>query len=150
MKNKYTKKHKKDDVKNRGEVFTPEWLVEDMLAKLPQKTLLNPVKTVLDNSCGSGNFLAKVLELRVKGKVDPYDALSTIYGVELDPDNAKECRDRLVGMIAEYGGNKPKARRIVNNNIITGDGLMAGDYWNDKGKRLTDNQLESGGFTKFC
>ena len=128
----YEKKHAQDAIKQRGEVFTPEWLVEEMLAKLPQDVLLDCSKSVLDNSCGSGNFLVKVLELRMKNGANHKDALETIYGVELDEENHKLCRQRL-----SLGNNNKEIWDILNHNIICADALdknhkgwkKVGFYW---------------------
>jgi hypothetical protein len=43
-------------VKAYGEVFTPDFLIKDMLSKLPKNVWRNPNLKWLDNSCGSGNF----------------------------------------------------------------------------------------------
>lgn len=44
-------------VKSFGEVFTPEYLINDMTKKLPKFVWKNPNLKWLDNSCGTGNFL---------------------------------------------------------------------------------------------
>ena len=114
----YTKQHTAEAKDERGEVFTPEDLVEEMLGKLPDVFFTSAEKTVLDNSCGNGNFLVKSLEWRLQHHVPFLDAISTLYGVELDPKNAEECRQRL------SRGSKDKATwRILNRNIICADAL---------------------------
>lgn len=114
----FTKDHTQEAIKERGEVFTPEALVEEMLAKLPDVFFTSAEKTILDNSCGNGNFLVKTLEWRLQHHVPYLDAISTLYGVELDPKNAEECRQRL------SRGSKDKATwRILNRNIICADAL---------------------------
>ena len=40
-----------------GEVFTPPWLVEEMIDAYPIEDLKDPNSTFLDNSAGAGNFL---------------------------------------------------------------------------------------------
>jgi adenine-specific DNA-methyltransferase len=101
----YKKDHTKNAIKERGEVFTPEFLVEEMLSKLPVDFFISADKTMLDNSCGNGNFLVKILELRMKNNITQLHALKTIYGIELDPVNANECRTRLslVARMLKYG-----------------------------------------------
>ena len=64
-----------------------------MLHKLHYSVFKDPNKTFLDNSCGNGQFLFAVMELKMwwlmKGDgMRLFDAhkkaLSTIYGVEID------------------------------------------------------------------
>ena len=130
MMDNYERKHTVEAVKERGEVFTPTPLVNEMLDKLPPKLFIDATKTFLDNSCGNGQFLASVLERKMANGISHEDALKTIYGVELDSDNAKECRERLLKGHEEF-------RAIVENNIICADALdplhkgwsKVGFYW---------------------
>ena len=129
MSNDYNKDHTQDAIKEHGEVFTPEWLVEEMLAKLPQDILLDCSKTVIDNSCGSGNFLVKVLELRMKDGNGHESSLQTTYGVELDQDNCNVCKSRL-----SLGNQDKEIWDILNRNIICADALdPAHSGWNKVG-----------------
>jgi hypothetical protein len=133
----YEKEHTEEAKKERGEVFTPETLCEEMLGKLPDVFFTSAEKTILDNSCGNGNFLVKSLEWRLKHGVPFLDAISTLYGVELDEKNATECRQRL------SRGSKDKATwDILNRNIICADALdelhpgwdEVGYMWNGNGE----------------
>jgi type I restriction-modification system DNA methylase subunit len=110
-------------VKSTGEVFTPTDLVREMLEKLPIDQFNDPTKTFLDPSCGDGQFLGEVLirKLESLGTVDIDDtdfeqALSTIYGVDLMPDNVKLCQERLLC-------GKTELQHIVDNNIVEADSL---------------------------
>lgn len=114
----FEREHTEESIKTRGEVFTPEALVTEMLAKLPPEFFTSAEKTMLDNSCGNGNFLFKILELRMKNGVKHIDALRTIYGVELDPNNAAECRQRL-----QLGSESKEVEVILANNIVCADAL---------------------------
>ena len=125
----YKKDHTKKAVKERGEVFTPEFLVEEMLAKLPQEYFTSAHKTMLDNSCGNGNFLAKILELRMKNGITQLHALKTIYGIELDSVNANECRARL-----SLGSKDVEIWTVLKHNIVCANALDANhNGWNDVG-----------------
>jgi len=114
----YEKNHTQEAIKDRGEVFTPEALVEEMLAKLPKAFFTNADKTILDTSAGHGNFLVKTLEWRMKAGISQLEALRTIYGIELDKDNAIECKTRL----AKNSVDK-KIWQILNHNIVCADAL---------------------------
>lgn len=151
----HTRKHAKQAIKQRGEVFTPTPLVNEMLSKLPPELFTNPEKTFLDNSCGNGQFLAAVLERKMQSGIPYRQALGTIYGVEIDAANAKECRERL-----SLGSKDPEVWAILENNIITADALdpnhpgwaKVGFYWDREGLPTTvldimahwDEQVENG------
>jgi type I restriction-modification system DNA methylase subunit len=117
-KEKFNKKHTKQAIKNRGEVFTPEHLVEEMLSKLPRDYFTSAEKTTLDNSCGNGNFLVKILEWRMKNGISQLDSLKTIYGIELDQNNANECKERL-----SLGSKDAEIWKVLDRNIICANAL---------------------------
>ena len=104
----------KERIKQTGEVFTPTWLVNRMLDKVGPDLVEDPAKRAIDTSCGDGQFLAAVLYRRLQAGVKLIPALSTIYGVELMPDNAKLCRERLAC-------GDPKAAKIAERNIVCAD-----------------------------
>lgn len=125
----FKKKHSKKAIKDRGEIFTPEHLVEEMISKLPQEFFTSTDKTILDNSCGNGNFLVKILEWRMKNNISHLDSLKTIYGIELDFNNAKECKERL-----SLGSKSKKIWEVLNNNIICANALDPNhEGWNNVG-----------------
>jgi hypothetical protein len=103
-------------VKATGEVFTPTPLVQEVLDKLPPELFTDPSKTYLDPACGDGQFLSEVLIRKVENGIDFETALSTIYGVDLMPDNVKLCQDRLLC-------GREDLRHIVEKNIVCADGL---------------------------
>ena len=138
MTDSFTKDHTEEAVKQRGEVFTPEALVEEMLAKLPPEFFTAADKTMLDNSCGNGNFLVKILQWRMKNGISHLDAISTIYGVELDPTNTAECRTRL-----SLGSKNVAVWSILNRNIVCANALdpqHAG--WTDVGYMWGDPEVD--------
>ena len=103
-------------VKATGEVFTPTPLVQEILNKLPSSYFTDHTKTVLDPSCGDGQFLGEVLIRKVENGIDFETALSTIYGVDLMEDNVELCRERLLC-------GREDLRHIVEKNIVCADGL---------------------------
>lgn len=100
-------------VANHGEVFTPRWLVDDMLDLVKGETERIDSR-FLEPACGSGNFLVPVLERKLAavqlkhGRSDfekrhyALFALMCIYGIELLDDNVAECRENLRGAFARY------------------------------------------------
>jgi hypothetical protein len=96
----------KSRVKATAEVFTPDGLVQEILDKLfhlSPEIFEDPSKTVLDPSCGDGQFLVWVVLYKlIQGNYDLLgddeimqmdvteefkQALSTVYGVDLMEDN---------------------------------------------------------------
>lgn len=104
-------------VKATGEVFTPTELVQQVLDQLPAQVFEpGPDNTFLDPSCGDGQFLSEVLIRKIQNGADFEEALSTIYGVDIMPDNVKLCQDRLLC-------GREDLRHIVERNIVCADGL---------------------------
>lgn len=106
----------KTRIKQTAEVFTPTPLVQEILDQLPQELFKDPAKTYIDNSCGDGQFLSEVLIRKLENRHTLEQALETIYGVDLMPDNVKECQDRLLCGHEEL-------RHIVEKNIVCADAL---------------------------
>lgn len=90
-------------IKATGEVFTPGWLVNEMLDQLPEEIWDDPTKTYIDPACGDGNILLRVVRRKIKNGSTPLQALQTTYGVDIMEDNIQACRRRL---LKEVTGNK--------------------------------------------
>jgi type I restriction-modification system DNA methylase subunit len=111
-------------VKQTGEVFTPDWLVEEMLDKLPEELFTDHSKTFIDPACGDGNFLIQVLDRKIKKGSSAIEALSTTYGVDIMQDNVNDCRKRLFLRAVEEDKTSIKAMvKILKSNIICGNAL---------------------------
>jgi hypothetical protein len=106
-------------VKATGEVFTPLGVITKKLNDLEthDPTIFKDIdKTFLEPSCGDGNFLSEVLIRKIKNGSNFEQALRTIYGVDLMPDNVKLCQDRLLC-------GREDLRHIVEQNIVCADAL---------------------------
>ena len=91
-----------------GEVFTAEREVKAM-CDLVAEECSRIDSRFLEPACGDGNFLAEVLRRKLETCHNKYgtpllrpdyerasvNAVMSIYGVELLPDNAESCRERL-------------------------------------------------------
>lgn len=131
-------------VADHGEVFTNEREVNAMLDMVKQETERIDSR-FLEPACGDGNFLAEILRRKLAvvnqryGK-NPRDwekyafvAVGSIYGVELLPDNAADCRSRLKAIVEESWRKATKSEgdpRFLNaiaftlsRNILNGDAL---------------------------
>jgi type I restriction-modification system DNA methylase subunit len=80
----------------RGEVFTPLSIVNDMLDKLPEEVWINPNLRWLDPSVGIGNFMALVYERLMIGlmnvitnrkKRQKHILENMLYMVEISPES---------------------------------------------------------------
>lgn len=127
-------------IADHGEVFTPAWLVEDMLNLVEAETERIDAR-VLEPACGSGNFLVPVLRRKlatVEARYSKSDfekghqtllALMSIYGIELLADNAEECRANLLAAFCLYLGLdhddvwRQAATKVLAVNIVQGDAV---------------------------
>jgi len=121
-------------VKANGEVFTPTWLVEEILDEMDQEMFTCPDKTFLDPSVGDGQFLSSVLYRKLQNGIDFEQALSTVYGVDLMEDNVELCKERLLC-------GREDLRHIVEQNIVCADGLRY-HYRFDDSHPYDDEQTE--------
>jgi len=123
-------------VKATGEVFTPTPLVLEMLDQLPAELFTDPDKTFLDNSCGDGQFLGEVLIRKMEHGSTFEQALQTIYGVDLMPDNVAECRQRLLC-------GRQDLYHVVKKNIVCHDALTYDYSFNGTDKNQEDLTWEN-------
>ncbi|MCA9244398.1 MAG: hypothetical protein KDA32_10615 [Phycisphaerales bacterium] len=129
---------------DHGEVFTPPGIVRDML-NLVQQECERIESRFLEPACGDGNFLAEVLRrklatvtkrhagARPKWERDAVLAVSSLYGIDLLPDNVEACRARLLAGVtsvheATFHEPLPDAVReviayILGQNVVHGDAL---------------------------
>ncbi len=113
----------KERVQQHGEVFTPDSIVNDMLdlvdkelyAEMDKEGLSEEDKarkyienTVLEPSCGDGQFLIRILYRKLEAvKKLPVEerelaivkAFCSIYGVDIQEDNVLESRDRMLALL---------------------------------------------------
>lgn len=134
----------KKRVTDHGEVYTADREVGAMLDLVKQETERIESR-FLEPACGDGNFLAEILERKLRivekryGKAQlEYEryailAVSSIYGIDILEDNVRRCRDRLFGIFERSYGHlfksearnkcREAARFILERNIIWGDAL---------------------------
>ena len=129
-------------VRDFGEVFTSPREVNAMLDLVKPETERIDSR-FLEPACGEGAFLTEILRRKlaaVKSRYgkSPYDyeryavvAVTSIYGIELLPDNAAACREKLFAIWdEEYTANmkseasdvcREAVRFVLQKNIICGD-----------------------------
>ena len=139
----------KERVRDHGEIFTPQWMVELMLNQPEvQEDISSLHTTVLEPAAGEGVFLVEALKRKLSQVNDMADgkyltswrrnmlwALMSIYGIEFLDDNLVIARDRILeAFLIHYEetsgqqlGIKTKlyktAKYIVTTNVIQGDAL---------------------------
>lgn len=141
----------KQRVADHGEVYTAKREVNAMLDLVKEETERIDSR-FLEPACGTGNFLVEILNRKMeavrkqfsKNRYE-YDlasaqAVSSMYGVELLPDNVETCRQRLLDEFTEHyikacppptggvkGGLSPELERcirfLLKKNILCGDAL---------------------------
>ena len=134
----------KQRVADHGEVLTSVQQVNAMLDLVKQETARIESR-FLEPACGTGNFLAEILERKLYvveskyGKIQlEYErnailAVSSLYGIDILEDNVLGCRERLfiifdLKYTSLFSQNtKDKFRNalkyILEHNIIWGDAL---------------------------
>ena len=144
----------KKRVADHGEVFTNEREVNAMLDLVKHETERIDSR-FLEPACGNGNFLAEVLRRKLKVVDQRYGnnqmdweryaviAVSSIYGVDILEDNAKECRERLYNIFDDFYTSlfkdkckeecKRSIRFLFDRNILWGDAL---DFTNKDDYRI--------------
>ena len=132
----------KQRVVEHGEVLTREREVNAMLDLVKSETERIDSR-FLEPACGTGNFLAEILERKLSVVARRYRksqleyeryavlAISSIYGIDILEDNVEECRRRLFVIFnREYTGIYKKRvkeqcrqsiKTILDRNILWGD-----------------------------
>ena len=87
--------------KDNDEVFTPPFLIDEMLDKLEESVWSDPTKTWLDPCAGIGNFSVLVLKRLMEGleNWEPNEELrkkhileNMLYHVEMNPESVKKLQ----------------------------------------------------------
>lgn len=135
----------KERVKDHGEVFTPDFIVNDMLDLVKTETERIDSR-FLEPACGDGNFLIVILERKLDVIQKKYKssqiefekmallATGSIYGVELLKDNVDLCIKRLFDLVKDKYDELYKGKcktdfyesinLVLQRNILQGDALV--------------------------
>lgn len=136
----------KDRVQHHGEVFTPKWMVEKMLAEPSiQEKIYDLHATFLEPSAGEGAFLKEILHQKLNyvdqisnktsWKNNALWALMSIYGIELLTDNLTKARGAMLEILVNHyqafyqkklGQNTDlykSAKLVIQTNIVQGNTL---------------------------
>lgn len=138
----------RERVKAYGEVFTPRYMVEQMI-DLVADDIETIDKTVLEPAAGDGNFLIAILERKlqtVEGMIEPalqpresLFALASIYGIELLEDNHADAKAGMLEVFLDFHRRRGVACRtrtnlhraavfLLDSNIVRGNTLTGLDH----------------------
>lgn len=125
-------------VADHGEVFTNPREVKAMLDLVKDESERIDSR-FLEPACGDGNFLIEILRRKLATIASRYaknatdfpkytlQAVSSVYGIELLPDNAEQCRQRLfdfvVSTVKAEDDFQKNVRYLLQRNIVQGDAL---------------------------
>ncbi|MDP2681349.1 MAG: SAM-dependent DNA methyltransferase [Deltaproteobacteria bacterium] len=134
----------KKRVADHGEVYTATREVNAMLDLVKQETERIDSR-FLEPACGTGNFVAEVLDRKLRVVETRYGtsqleyerysiiAVSSIYGIDIREDNVLACRKRLLDIFNERYDRlckkkvkdevKKAIEYILERNIVWGDAL---------------------------
>ena len=130
----------KQRVADHGEVFTPAWMVEDMLNLVKGETERIDSR-FLEPACGDGNFLVQILKRKLASVEHKYGnseferrhfalfALMCLYAIELLSDNISDCRAKLLSIFTEYLKIDPAndvyraGFYVLSQNLVHGDAM---------------------------
>lgn len=116
--------------KSKGQIFTPDYLVKEILDFAKYNTTSILEKHIIDHSCGNGAFLIEIVNrycdlfLSIRNEIDLLKIhLETyIHGIELDTIAYNECIISLNKVVAKYNIHN------VQWNILNTDALTCFDF----------------------
>ena len=114
-----------------GRIYTPLFIVENILDLVDYNNQKIIGKHIIDNSCGDGAFLIEIVKrycqnflnnkkndiLQLKNHLEKY-----IHGIEIDRDEYLKCINNLNDEAQKYGVNN------INWDILCADTLMVEKY----------------------
>jgi len=136
----------KQRVQKHGEVFTPQWVVDKMIAIPGIKEKTEDVfATFLEPSAGEGAFLLAIQDMKLRFVTNNYSkdtwsryalwALTSIYGIEFLEDNLSVARQNMLDLFVNYyevvhdaplsqeSDLYKSARTIIYANVVQGNTL---------------------------
>lgn len=125
-------------VADHGEVLTGKREVNAMLDLVKQETERIESR-FLEPACGTGNFLAEILERKLRVVTSRYGkrlsdyernavvTVSSLYGIDILEDNVIECRERLLAVFDRHYPSLFREQSIKTVKFILGRNIIWGD-----------------------
>jgi hypothetical protein len=101
----------KERIKEFGEVFTPEHVVEEMLDLISQnnpKVWADLEVCLFEPTCGTGNFVVAIYKRRLEAlkNLGVFEAitetLDTLWAIDIDYNNILACRSRIIDLTFQF------------------------------------------------
>lgn len=121
-----------------GEIFTPEEIVNKMLDEVRPEDWSNPDITILEPSCGDGNFVVKIIErfmIGLENIIPDREARfkhiieKQVYALDIMPDNINATLNRIDSIFGY-------TIRNLDHNILYKDTIgydcAFGNDWTDE------------------
>ena len=123
-------KKRTTEEKKNGRIYTPNFVVCNILDMVGYNNKNIIKKNIIDNSCGDGSFLKEIVkrycEIALKNnfsiKEIKQDLENHIFGIELDELECNKCKKNLSNVAALYD------IKNVHWNIICGNALKINNY----------------------
>lgn len=128
-----------DSDNNGFQIFTPDFVVLDMLNSIGMENIIDINKTILEPASGDGAFTVRILQIRLENIIkkskgsfllDSAKAISTIYSIEMDQKLLIEQRNNVFSLInyflSKYSikftiGYLELIEDIIKTNFIWGE-----------------------------
>lgn len=119
-------------IKEQGKVYTPNYIVKNILNLSGYKGNNILQKHVIDNSCGDGAFLKEIVKrycdnfLKTNNDLDllKKHLEKYIHGIEIEDEELKNCKKSLKVIVNKYGV------KDVNFDLNCADALLVNKYNN--------------------
>lgn len=141
----YEELRSRERVRELAEVFTHQREIDSMLDLFPDAFTALDIK-FLEPTCGSGNFVVEILRRKLKlvtkstcTSQEHYEfkllrAVSSIYGVDISPENVTEVKVRVANEVLGYFQTESNTiepsigflsclNLIISKNFVLGDSL---------------------------
>ena len=119
-----------EKVKKLGQVYTPINIVNDMLNFIGYSGERILQKHIIDNSCGNGAFLKKIVEIYIEEYKKKYNTLigiendlnTYIHGIEIDNEEYNKCIQNLHQIAFWHGISE------IDWDVIHDDAIICNKY----------------------
>lgn len=116
--------------KENGRVYTPDFIVKNILDLSGYYSSNIIRKHVIDNSCGDGAFLCEIVKryceyavsLNISNDSISKELSEFIHGIEIDETEKNKCIENLNDIVRQFGIN------YVNWDIVCADALTVEKY----------------------
>ena len=97
--------------KSKGRVYTPDYIVKNILDMAHYNGAIILNKHVIDNSCGDGAFLCEIVDrycnIAISNNVTfkdlKYQLETYIHGIEIEPVEHKKCLGNVNAIAKKHG-----------------------------------------------